>query len=97
MLRDHFKPEFLNRIDDIVVFKQLTRDQIATDHRRPAREAAKELSRNAGSRSSSTIRPGTCSSTKVTIRFTVHGRLKRAIQTLIQNPLAVSLLKGEIA
>src|SRR6185436_12654878 len=29
VLRDHFKPEFLNRIDDIVVFKQLTREQIA--------------------------------------------------------------------
>src|SRR6187401_1297303 len=30
VLRDHFKPEFLNRIDDIVVFKQLGREQIAT-------------------------------------------------------------------
>src|SRR5216117_3462872 len=29
VLRDHFKPEFLNRIDDIVVFKQLGREQIA--------------------------------------------------------------------
>ena len=29
MLRDHFKPEFLNRIDDIVVFRQLSKDQIA--------------------------------------------------------------------
>ena len=27
-LKKHFKPEFLNRIDDIVVFHQLTRDQI---------------------------------------------------------------------
>src|SRR6187431_2950889 len=29
VLRDHFKPEFLNRIDDIVVFKQLSKDEIA--------------------------------------------------------------------
>ena len=29
VLRDHFKPEFLNRIDDIVVFTQLSREQIA--------------------------------------------------------------------
>jgi ATP-dependent Clp protease ATP-binding subunit ClpB len=29
VLRDHFKPEFLNRIDDIVVFRQLGREQIA--------------------------------------------------------------------
>jgi ATP-dependent Clp protease ATP-binding subunit ClpB len=27
-LRDHFRPEFLNRVDDIVLFKPLTRDEI---------------------------------------------------------------------
>ncbi len=27
-LRSHYRPEFLNRIDDIIVFKQLTEDQI---------------------------------------------------------------------
>ena len=27
-LRDHFKPEFLNRIDDVVLFKPLTRDNL---------------------------------------------------------------------
>ncbi|MER5513879.1 ATP-dependent Clp protease ATP-binding subunit [Streptomyces sp. NPDC002763] len=27
-LRDHFRPEFLNRIDEIVVFRQLTGDQL---------------------------------------------------------------------
>jgi ATP-dependent Clp protease ATP-binding subunit ClpB len=27
-LRNHFRPEFLNRIDDIIVFKQLTEEQI---------------------------------------------------------------------
>ena len=29
VLRDHFKPEFLNRIDDIVVFAQLSKNEIA--------------------------------------------------------------------
>ncbi|RAV34967.1 ATP-dependent Clp protease ATP-binding subunit [Corynebacterium heidelbergense] len=29
-LKKHFRPEFLNRIDDVVVFHQLTRDQIIT-------------------------------------------------------------------
>ncbi|HEY5992697.1 MAG TPA: AAA family ATPase, partial [Candidatus Udaeobacter sp.] len=29
VLREHFKPEFLNRIDDIVIFHRLSRDQIA--------------------------------------------------------------------
>jgi ATP-dependent Clp protease ATP-binding subunit ClpC len=27
-LRDHFRPEFLNRIDEIVIFRQLTEDQL---------------------------------------------------------------------
>lgn len=30
LLKMHFRPEFLNRIDDIVVFKALTIDQVAT-------------------------------------------------------------------
>ena len=29
-LRSHFRPEFLNRIDDIIVFKQLTEEQIVS-------------------------------------------------------------------
>jgi ATP-dependent Clp protease ATP-binding subunit ClpB len=29
-VRNHFKPEFLNRIDDIVIFNSLTRDEIAS-------------------------------------------------------------------
>jgi ATP-dependent Clp protease ATP-binding subunit ClpC len=29
-LKQHFRPEFLNRIDDIVVFHQLTQDEIVT-------------------------------------------------------------------
>ena len=27
-LKNHFRPEFLNRIDDVIVFHQLTREQI---------------------------------------------------------------------
>ena len=30
VVRSHFKPEFLNRIDDIVIFNALTRDEIAS-------------------------------------------------------------------
>jgi ATP-dependent Clp protease ATP-binding subunit ClpB len=29
LLRNHFRPEFLNRLDEIVVFHGLTRDQLA--------------------------------------------------------------------
>jgi ATP-dependent Clp protease ATP-binding subunit ClpB len=96
ILREHFKPEFLNRIDDIVVFKQLAREQIAeiiTIQLERLRnmlaergvtieldESAKDLLVSEGYDPVYGARP-----------------LKRAIQTMIQNPLAVKLLKGEIA
>ncbi len=95
ILRDHFKPEFLNRIDDIVIFHQLTRDEIKSiidvqleKLRQMLSErgvniilddSAKELLAEEGYDPMFGARP-----------------LKRAIQTLVQNPLAVRLLKGEI-
>jgi ATP-dependent Clp protease ATP-binding subunit ClpB len=96
VLRDYFKPEFLNRIDDIVVFKQLGREHISqiievqlerlrkTLAERNIKivldESAKELLVREGYDPTYGARP-----------------LKRAIQSLIQNPLAVKLLNGEIA
>jgi len=95
-LRAHFKPEFLNRIDDVVIFHQLSREQIGEiiDVQLERLRAmlgernitvvldssAKELLMREGYDPSYGARP-----------------LKRAIQTLIQNPLAVKLLQGEIA
>jgi ATP-dependent Clp protease ATP-binding subunit ClpB len=95
VLRGHFKPEFLNRIDDIVVFKQLTREQIATiidvqlERLRKMlaeRDIAIELDQSARDL---LVQEG---------YDPIYGArpLKRAIQTLIQNPLAVKLLNGEI-
>ncbi len=94
-LRLSFKPEFLNRIDDIVIFHQLSRDQIrqiievqlerlrATLRERNVTlvldDSAKQLLANEGYDPNYGARP-----------------LRRAIQTLIQNPLAVKLLQGEI-
>jgi ATP-dependent Clp protease ATP-binding subunit ClpB len=96
VLRDYFKPEFLNRIDDIVVFKQLGREDISriidvqlerlrkTLAERNIKialdESAKELLVREGYDPTYGARP-----------------LKRAIQSLIQNPLAIKLLNGEIA
>ena len=94
-LRLNFKPEFLNRIDDVVIFHQLSREQIAQiidvqleRLRAMLKErnitltldaSARELLAREGYDPSYGARP-----------------LKRAIQTLIQNPLAVKLLQGEI-
>ncbi|HEX8920361.1 MAG TPA: AAA family ATPase, partial [Pyrinomonadaceae bacterium] len=94
-LREHFKPEFLNRVDDIVIFHQLTREQIVQiidvqlERLRSMLaernvtlvldDAARALLAREGYDPQYGARP-----------------LKRAIQTLIQNPLAVKLLRGEI-
>ncbi len=96
ILRENFKPEFLNRVDDIVVFHQLSREQIEQiievqlerlrsmlaerDIKLVLDESAKKLLAREGYDPTYGARP-----------------LKRAIQTLIQNPLAVKLLRGEIA
>jgi ATP-dependent Clp protease ATP-binding subunit ClpB len=95
VLQEHFKPEFLNRIDDIVIFHRLSREQISQIidvqlerlrqmlHERNIAivldDSAKELLSREGYDPSFGARP-----------------LKRAIQTLIQNPMAMKLLRGEI-
>jgi ATP-dependent Clp protease ATP-binding subunit ClpB len=95
VLRGHFKPEFLNRIDDIVIFGQLSRGEIEKIidvqleklRRNLAErgiaivleESAKEFLSNEGYDPTYGARP-----------------LKRAIQTHLQNPLAIKLLNGEI-
>jgi ATP-dependent Clp protease ATP-binding subunit ClpB len=94
-LRKHFKPEFLNRVDDIVVFRPLGDEQLAhiVDLR------LKDLQKLLADR-------------KITLEITDSGRkvifkagydraygarpLKRAIQRLVQDPLAVKILDGSV-
>jgi len=95
VLRDHFKPEFLNRIDDIVVFKQLGREEIA----KIIDVQLEKLRRNLEDRGITIELDESAKDLLVQEGYDpVYGArpLKRAIQTLIQNPLAVSLLKGDI-
>jgi ATP-dependent Clp protease ATP-binding subunit ClpB len=93
-MRQTFRPEFLNRIDEIVEFKPLTREQIgeivdlqlARLRQRLAErglfleltDAAKEYLAEAGWDPTYGARP-----------------LKRAIQRLVENPLALRLLEGD--
>jgi ATP-dependent Clp protease ATP-binding subunit ClpB len=95
-MREHFRPEFLNRIDEIVVFQALTREQLGAIvdmqlERLRLRladrgmtieltDAAKEAIGDAGWDPAYGARP-----------------LKRAIQRLVENPLALRLLDGEFA
>jgi ATP-dependent Clp protease ATP-binding subunit ClpB len=93
-LREFFRPEFLNRVDEIVEFQALTRDQLGEivelqlarlRDRLGERgldlvltPAAKELIADAGWDPAYGARP-----------------LKRAIQRLVENPLAKRLLEHE--
>jgi ATP-dependent Clp protease ATP-binding subunit ClpB len=94
-LRQHFRPEFLNRVDDIIVFSPLGEEQLThiielrlDDLRKLLADrkitieltpAAKELLFLEGYDRAYGARP-----------------LKRAIQKLIQDPLALKILEGEI-
>jgi ATP-dependent Clp protease ATP-binding subunit ClpB len=93
-LRARFRPEFLNRVDEIVEFTPLSRDQIAeivelqlTRLRARLAErgialeltaAAKDALAEAGWDPAYGARP-----------------LKRAVQRLVENPLALRLLEGD--
>lgn len=94
-MRQHFRPEFLNRVDDIIVFiplgeEQLTRiielrlddlRKLLTDRKITIEltPAAKELLFLEGYDRAYGARP-----------------LKRAIQRLVQDPLALKILEGEV-
>ena len=91
-----FRPEFVNRIDEIVIFHGLTQDQIRSiaksqlgllGKRLETRDIEIEFSENV-------------------LDFLLHKGfdrnfgarpLKRAIQTFIENPLAKLVLKGEVS
>jgi ATP-dependent Clp protease ATP-binding subunit ClpB len=96
VLRDHFKPEFLNRIDDIVVFEQLSREEIA----QIIDVQLEKLRRNLAERGITIELDDKARELLIKEGYDpVYGArpLKRAIQTLIQNPLAVKLLTGDVA
>lgn len=95
ILRDYFKPEFLNRIDDIVVFTQLGKEEIA----KIIEVQLEKLRKNLAERGIQIVLDDSAKELLVKEGYdpTFGARpLKRAIQSMIQNPLAVKLLKGEI-
>jgi len=93
-LRRHFRPEFLNRVDDIIVFRPLTKEdlrhivelqlervrELLADRRITLEitEPAEDVIAEEGFDPAFGARP-----------------LKRAIQRLVQNPLALRMLEGE--
>jgi len=94
-LRELFRPEFLNRVDDIVLFRPLGKDQIERIIELQLRDLMKRVAEK-----------------QVTLRLTAAAKallfregydpaygarpMKRAIQRLIQDPLALKILNGEV-
>jgi ATP-dependent Clp protease ATP-binding subunit ClpB len=95
VLREHFRPEFLNRVDDTVIFRPLGAAQLGhildlrlnevsklLEDRQISlelTEPARQLILTSGSDAAYGARP-----------------LKRAIQRMVQDPLAIKILNGEI-
>jgi ATP-dependent Clp protease ATP-binding subunit ClpB len=92
----HFRPEFINRIDEVVVFEPLGRDQIGGIaeiqlQRLRKRLAERELSLE--------LSPEALDKLIAVGYDPVYGArpLKRAIQRWIENPLAQQILAGQFA
>ena len=95
-LRNHFRPEFLNRVDDVVVFRPLSREDLA-------RIVELQLARLSAM---VTQRGLTLEMTPEAMAWLaeqgydpVYGArpLKRVIQRAVQNPLALALLEGSFS
>ena len=95
-LRQHFRPEFLNRVDDIVLFKPLTLQEVEQIVGLMTEDLSKRLQ----------DQHVKVEITEAARRFIaesgydpVYGArpLKRAIQQYIENPLSLEILKGNIA
>jgi ATP-dependent Clp protease ATP-binding subunit ClpB len=95
LLRQSFRPEFLNRVDDVVIFRPLGEEQLAhivdlrlADLRKLLEPRKITLELTDGARHQ--------------LLMTGYDRqygarpLKRAIQRLIQDPLAIKILDGEV-
>lgn len=94
-LRNHFRPEFINRLDDIVVFKPLGINEIKTIVRIQVERLAERLEERHVSLS---LTEDALTHLATAGYDPVYGArpLKRAIQKEVMNPLAMKLLGGEI-
>jgi len=96
LLRQAFKPEFLNRVDDIIIFRPLTHEDIAQIVDIQVKRVEKLL---ADRKLTIDVTPAAKQLLVAEGYDPVYGArpLKRAIQRLLQNPLAVSVLEGQYA
>jgi ATP-dependent Clp protease ATP-binding subunit ClpB len=95
-LRAHFKPEFLNRVDEVIIFHALTLEDI----KQIVEIQLRNLRRRLAERKISLVLTDQAKEFLAQEGFDpVYGArpLKRAIQRFIQDPLALKLLEGEFS
>jgi ATP-dependent Clp protease ATP-binding subunit ClpB len=95
VLRQHFRPEFLNRVDDIVIFRPLGEEQLTHIIDLRLADLKKLL---ADRKITLELTEGARHQLMLTGYDRAYGArpLKRALQRLIQDPLALKILDGEI-
>ncbi len=94
IVQQHFRPEFINRVDDIVVFHPLAKDQLRSIVDIQLRYLRKRLA----DRDIELMLDDAARDRLAEAGFDpVYGArpLKRAIQQQVENPLAQRILKGE--
>jgi ATP-dependent Clp protease ATP-binding subunit ClpB len=92
-LRSHFRPEFLNRIDDIILFHTLKRSELA----QIIRIQLKRVQNLLGDQKINLELSSTALDYLVDLGYDpVYGArpLKRAIQRQVENPIATKLLEN---
>jgi ATP-dependent Clp protease ATP-binding subunit ClpB len=94
LLRQGFKPEFLNRVDDVIIFRPLGQEEIA---RIVDLQIARVARLVADRKLSLEVTPAAKALIAAEGYDPVYGArpLKRAIQRLMQNPLALAVLEGK--
>ncbi len=94
VLQAHFRPEFLNRIDEIVVFHQLSREHLAEIVEIQLRHVVERLAERGYALEVSEAAREYLADVGYDPDFGARP-LKRAIQRELQDPLALQLLSGE--
>jgi ATP-dependent Clp protease ATP-binding subunit ClpB len=95
-MKDNFKPEFLNRIDDTVIFNSLSKDNL----RGIVELEVKKLEQRLNERDISMVMTEAALDTMADIGFDpVYGArpLKRAIQRELETAVAKGVLRGDFA
>ncbi len=96
-LKKTFRPEFINRIDEIIIFEQLSEDDVIEIVKLQMKEVQERLTEHGGL---------TIELTEEAQKWLAHQGydkdfgarpLKRALQRYVESPLSIRLLRGEFS